>query len=242
MFPGDIPTSNNPPLLSDFFDCISGNQVIVMQKIPGGNAFSRSQYSWDARFTIGGGPSADAPPVNLPQVAGGPQLDWTLVLPWHNSWIDWYWSWFSQYFKYYAVQISVYRNYQEIPVSGDIWLISDPNYDANDPNRPIYSELVLPSSATPDPNITVDSYIRVQDDKSDWYRITNVSYDTTHSQWKLRLDRPYYYSSYNTSGQKYVFGIVPPAMSAQLPTRTHIVATNSLIESFTTILGNSTGS
>ena len=178
------------------------------------------QFSWDARFTIGGGPGLTPPPGNfLPyNKAQAPYDD------------DWYWIWFSQYFKYYAVQISVYRNYQEIPIGqGTVWVKAANKpasqgggpYDTNDPNRPLYSELVL--SNQPPADVTVDSYVRFRGDKSDWYRVTDMKYQSNN--WVLRLDRPYAALSIQQL----------PGVSA---VKNDIIATNSLIESFTTILAS----
>lgn len=175
--------------------------------------YTNPQFSWDARFTVGGGLGLTPPP-------GGFDMD--DVQYWH-----------VQYFKYYAVQFSVYRNYETIPIgSGVIWVRTakksgGDDYDANDPNRPLYSELEL--TTQPDADLTVGSAIRVRDDKSDWYRITSVEYESSPEKWIFRLDRPY-------------TGLVDAVRNGNLAehswARTDIIGTNTLIESFTTILGS----
>ena len=179
------------------------------------------QYSCDVRFTIGGGPGLTPPPG-----FGG-------LTP--AQWQAQYFYWFSQYFKYYAVQISVYRNYKEIPIGpGKVWLkaADKPSgggpYDVNDPNRPLYSEIVLTNQ--PDLDIVVNTAIRIRDTnssipcrKSDWYRVTAVGFNS--GAWTFRLDRP-------------VAGIDIGTSLAVSYDVTDLIATNSLLESFTTILGS----
>jgi type II secretory pathway pseudopilin PulG len=177
---------------------------------------SNKQYSWDARFTVGGGPGLTPPP-------GG--FDSNDVQ-----------YWFVQYFKYYAVQISVYRKYTTLKnnagndvMSGNVWVRASrrqdgSDYDTDDPNRPLYSEVVL--SSQPPLDLTVDSHVRIRDDRSDWYRVTSVSFDAGNSEWHIRLDRAY-------------AALVLPSTVTQISApKTSIIATNSLIESFTTILAS----
>ena len=171
-----------------------------------------SQFSWDARFTLGGGPGLTPPPG-----FDGPDA---------MDYVDY---WRTQYFNYYAVQISVYRRYEilgglEIP--GTIWVKAAEKpgggqYAGDDPNRPLYSELVV--SSQPPPDLMVDSHIRVLDDGSDWYRVTDVTYHG--NKWTFRLGRPY--TGLNIGTQD--------SVSAA---KNRIIGTNSLIESFTTILGS----
>jgi len=176
---------------------------------------SNAQYSWDARFTVGGGPGLTPPP-------GGFDMNDVQY-------------WFTQYFKYYAVQISVYRNFDTLKkddgsdtMAGTVWVRAGKkqdgsDYDTDDPNRPLYSEVVLTSQ--PPVDLTVDSHVRIRDDKSDWYRVTSVSFDAGNREWHVRVDRPYAGLNIGTQYQ----------VSAP---KSDIIATNSLIESFTTILGS----
>ena len=173
--------------------------------------FSNPQFSWEARFTVGGGPGLTLPP------GGFTQAD-----------VDY---WRMQYFNYYAVQISVYRNYEEITIgSGTVTVkpakkSDGTDYDPDDVNRPLYSELVLTSQ--PDLDLTVDSYIRVRDDKSDWYRVTAFRVTTDPDRWTYRLDRPY----------ARLVGFLGQQMEVSA-TRNDVIGTNSLVESFTTLLGS----
>ncbi len=210
MFPWDVLGNNDDcstfPLSQRLVDPDTSQRDRVLDA-------SKSQYSWDARFTIGGGPGLTPPPG----FTFASDADWQAQ----------YFYWFSQYFKYYAVQISVYRNYKQIPIGGGtIWVRTAPkpgggSFDTNDPNRLLYSELVV--SGQPNPDIIVGTAIRIRDDKSDWYRITAVGFQG--GTWTFRLDRPY-------AG----LNIGPNAeISAS---KNDVIATNTLIESFTTMLGS----
>ena len=179
------------------------------------------QYSCDVRFTIGGGPGLTPPPG-----FGG-------LTP--QQWQDQYFYWFSQYFKYYAAQISVYRNFKEIPIGpGRVWLKAADKpggggpYDVNDPNRPLYSEITVTNQ--PDADIVINTAIRIRDvdvgipcRKSDWYRVTAVGF--SGGTWTFKLDRP-------------VAGIDIGTGTSVSYNLTDLIATNSLLESFTTMLGS----
>ena len=217
MFPADVlgnaqdgtfPLSQRPP----------DNETHNCDRV---NDTSNTQFSWDARFTC-------------PRSSIGGMTDPTATPGFAAADMDY---WFTQYFKYYAVQISVYRNYAPLKtdsgalaMSGTVWIRASqkPNnggdYDTNDPNRPLYSEVVFTS--VPPVDLTVNSSIRIRDDKSDWYRVTAVSYNSGNHEWHIRLDRPY-------------AGLVLPNNSTQVGVpKSNIIATNSLLESFTTILGS----
>lgn|GEM_PF-3551531 len=228
MFPADVlgnaqdgtfPLSQRPP----------DNETHNCDRV---NDTSNTQFSWDARFTCPrssiGGMTDDTATAGGHPDPNNPNL----FVKWNAADMDY---WFTQYFKYYAVQISVYRNYAPLKtdsgalaMSGTVWLRASqkPNnggdYDTNDPNRPLYSEVVFTS--VPPVDLTVNSSIRIRDDKSDWYRVTAVSY--AGGEWHIRLDRPY-------------AGLVLLNNSTQISApKSNIVATNSLLESFTTILGS----
>ena len=174
---------------------------------------SNRQFSWDGRFTEPHGPNPNPPPGGFTTA--------------HVK----YWT--AQYFNYYPVQISVYRNYEEISIgSGTVWVKTGQKpgggyYDVDDPSRPLYSELVLTSQ--PDLDLMVDSFIRVRDDKSDWYKITAVRYTESPKRWYFRLDRPYARLVNEVRNQQLL------ELSAA---RNDVIGTNTLIESFTTILGS----
>jgi len=181
---------------------------------------SNTQFSWDARFTAARSSLGGMTDVTASPGFAAADMDF----------------WFTQYFKIYAVQISVYRNYTPLKtdsgalvMTGSVWVIASKkqdgsDYDTNDPNRPLYSQVVIKSP--PPLDLTVDSSIRIRDDKSDWYRVTAVTYDPGNHEWHIRLDRPY-------------AGLVLPNNSTQVSAqKNNIVATNSLIESFTTILAS----
>jgi type II secretory pathway pseudopilin PulG len=179
---------------------------------------SNTQFSWDARFTV-------------PRSSIGGMTDITAAPGFTVADMDY---WFTQYFKYYAVQISVYRNYSALKanpgdttpavMSGTVWVRVSGNYDMDDPNRPLYSEVVLTSA--PPADLSVNSSIRVRDDKSDWYRVTAVSFNAGSREYHIRLDRPYAgLTLSNTQTQRSV-------------PKSNIIATNSLVESFTTILAS----
>jgi hypothetical protein len=65
----------------------------------------------------------------------------------------------------------------------------------------------------------------VRSDKSDWYRVTSVTY--SGAQWVLRLDRPYAGPGLDITGQVAVSVL-----------KNDVIATNSLVETFTTMLGS----
>jgi hypothetical protein len=210
MFPGDV-------ILGD--DNNTTFPVELRPKDPATNLRDRvldtsnPQFSWDARFTIGRGPS-ETPPAGFTDF---------------SHWSEQRWVWFSQYFKYYAVQISVYRNYKELPVGPatiTLKVVSNGTaYSANDPNRPLYSEIVVANA--PPLDMMIGTAIRVRDSAgrpfsfSDWYRITAVSF--TPGQWTFKLDRPFAGIDGNQT--------LPAGMTVN-----DVIATNSLIDSFTTIL------
>ncbi len=209
MFPWDVLGGNDDsifPLTSRPIDCATTHRDRVID-------VNTPQYSWDARFTVGGGPGLTPPPGFL----------YSNAAAWQN---DYFW-WFSQYFKYYAVQISVYRNFQALTVGqGTVWLRAAQksgggDYDVTDPNRPLWSEVVVANQ--PPSEIVVGSAIRIRDDKSDWYKVTGVSYDG--SQWHFKLDRPY-------------AGLNLGSATSTSASKTDVIATNTLIDSFTTLLGS----
>jgi type II secretory pathway pseudopilin PulG len=238
MFPQDVLGSNQDttfPLKADY-DADPNKSMYAFYR-PGRTvntiydlcvSTSNPQYSWDARFTVGGGPGLTPPP-------GG-------VVPFDMNDVQY---WFVQYFKYYAVQISVYRNHDTLRkddgtdvMAGNVWVRASKrqdgsDYDTDDPNRPLYSELVLTSA--PPADLVVDSHVRIRDDKSDWYRVTSVSYDAGNHEWKIRFDRPYASKIDPATGRPELD--MTGVLSASRP-KSNIIATNSLIESFTTILAS----
>ena len=137
-----------------------------------------TEYSWDARFVLGGGPHCPPPGVNWPRVMYPPKslpptADHQYTPGAADNYFDWYdvWYWRHQYFNYYAVQISVYRNYEE-ELLNNVMIVTKAGkkpdgtaYEGTDPNRPIHSELVL--SAPPTMLLTVGADIRIADARSD---------------------------------------------------------------------------
>lgn len=206
MFPWEVLINNEDngtfPLSLRPLDCATSRRDRVLEA-------TNKQYSWDARFSIGGGIGTITPP-GFPEDTGSSQ---------DKHYIEY---WFTQYYRYYAVQISVYRNYKEIVVgAGTVTLKPADGYVDTDVNRPLYSELVLNSE--PDPDIMVGTAIRVRDQKSDWYKITAMTYDS--GCWTFRLDRPY-------------AGLPIGTTSGVSGNFSDVVATNTLLQSFTTILGS----
>lgn len=204
------------------------------------------EYSWDARFVLGGGPRCSPygekwdedgkwvmfPPKSLPPTAAH---QYTPGDPENYFNYNDVWRWRIQYFNYYAVQISVYRNYEEVkPALSDVTIVTKVDlkpdgteYEGTDPNRPIHSELVL--STPPPMQLTVGSHIRIADARSDWYEIKRFRFE--EGKWVYRLDRRV------TSKL--------PMLDLELDStedtkssvgRSDVIVTNSLIESFTTIL------
>ncbi|KPL04731.1 MAG: hypothetical protein AMK75_00745 [Planctomycetes bacterium SM23_65] len=207
MFPADVLGAHDDatfPLTQRPLDPNTNSRDRVVDR-------SNSQFSWDARFTIGGGLGLTLPPGGF-------------------TWADLEY-WWTQYFKYYAVQISVYRNYEEISIGpGTLWVKAAEkpgggHYDVDDPNRPFYSELEI--AQEPDADLTVGSYIRVRDDKSDWYQITAQRYTDSPRRWYFRLDRPY----------DRLVGLIGNMLEISAG-RNDLIGTNTLVESFTTILGS----
>jgi hypothetical protein len=215
MFPGDIlgdSESRTFLLANRPMDCNTNKRDRIVYA-------DNKQYSWDARFTIGQGIGTTPPPSNAPLNAGGN--------PWSDFTLDDVRDWYIKYYRYYAVQITVYRNYTSVPIgAGQITLVAakksdGTDYDTDDPNRPLYSELVLTSQ--PPAEVAPGYYIRVRDDRSDWYRIEKLTY--ANKTWRFRLDRPY--AGLNI-GNNYQVSV----------NRNDVIATNSLIHSFTTLLGS----
>ncbi len=234
MFPWDVLGNDNDPtfpieLRPDPDNAGPAHRDRVLEA-------SNPQFSWDARFTVGRGIS-ETPPANFGDMFNPPRPSFTLV-----DWQYQYYAWFSQYFKYYAVQISVYRNYREMLLPpGTIWTRApldtngNPLYSNNDPNRPLYSELALTIAPTgPDGrplDLMIGTAIRIRDDRSDWYRITAVT--VTPGHWTYKLDRPYAWKIYPDTWQaeRNITGL-----SEVSAPKNDIIATNSLLDSFTTIL------
>lgn len=142
-------------------------------------------YSWDARFDVGRG---------------------AIRTPW--GWTeDEAQQWFGKYFRYYVVDISVYRNYEEVSLSGGGSIANVGGPTPTDANLVPVCQLTL--NADPPVNLQVGWYIRVPNDHSDWYRIQKLNGRV------LTLDRPYVHGT----GSK-----------------GNIIATGSLVGHFTTFL------
>ncbi|HUV38443.1 MAG TPA: type II secretion system protein [Planctomycetota bacterium] len=177
------------------------------------------QFTWDARFSVGRGPGEVPPPGGRPNPNQPSQ-----VIAWTVEDIRYWWV---QYYKYYAVQISIYRNYAEMgPWQATVRVLPGTKsgggaYDADDPNRPLKCEVDF--AARPDRELMVGSYIRIRSTRSDWYKVTDTRVEG--GRFICRLDRPY-------AGHGLGTGMVWEQ------TYNDVIGTNSLIESFTTILGS----
>ena len=115
-------------------------------------------------------------------------------------------EWFSKYFRYYTVQISVYRNYKETQIPGG-GSISIYDEDAQDINNAVICRLTLSGNVPSD--IEVGYYVRFPDDRSAWYRIQEIDGNV------LILDRAY---------------------AGDTGSKGNVIATGSLVGSFTTFL------
>ena len=171
------------------------------------------QFTWDARFSVGRGPAETRDGGFRPPPGGFTQDDVVF--------------WWMQYYKYYAVQISVYRNYKVYgPYAGTISVRPEKkadgsDYDADDPNRPLRSEIAF--AERPYADLGVGSHLRIRDQRSDWYQITDVR--SEGGKHIFRLDRPY--AGLNIGTEMVVTRTV-----------SDIIGTNALVESFTTLLGS----
>jgi Tfp pilus assembly protein PilV len=124
-------------------------------------------------------------------------------------------GWFDKYFRFYVVDISVYRSYQETGLgSGTIQLLNTPT--ANDANLIPTCELTL--STTPPADLEVGWFIRIPSDRSAWYRVEKITGKI------LTLDRMYA----GPDGTPYT--------ADDAGSKSGIVATGSLVGSFTTFL------
>ena len=189
------------------------------------------QYCWDARFTIGRGIGETQVGENTLRMNPPPGQIYEGPDGWRDFSENDMRAWFERYYRYYAVQISIYRNYDEVvAASGQIALKADKRpdgsaYDNDDPNRPLYSELILKDAPI---EIQANWHIRVTKNEcqSDWYRIERMN-KRGAAQFVFRLDRP--------------FAPMVGAIGTQAEIEwsvTNIVATSSLIEHFTTMLGS----
>ena len=123
---------------------------------------SNSLYSWDARFDVGQG---------------------AIRIPWGWQASDAQ-NWFAKYWRYYVVDISVYRNYLEVPLGdGSITILNGPT--ASDANLIPTCELRL--NVVPPMALAVGWYVRFVDARSDWYQIKKID----NSGRVLTLDRVY---------------------------------------------------
>ena len=95
------------------------------------------------------------------------------------------------------------------------------DYDADDPNRPLKCEVEF--ATKPDRELGIGSYIRFRSQRSDWYKITDTRYEA--GKYIYRVDRPY-------AGHQIADGMEWSAAYND------VIGTNTLVESFTTILGS----
>ena len=198
-FPAYFPNDFDSGLVTAFLQAISNDTVQppINSAIVNGKVLDTANpnYSWDARFTLGQG-AFRMPPWSYGDPNGWSEADVQ--------------GWFSKYFRYYVVQISVYRGqrgkgYTDIDLgSGSINIIDE---DPNDLNNKLICRLVL---NTVSPDLEVGWYIRVPNEKSDWYQIKDIDPDGR----TLTLDRPYA----GSSGGK------------------RVIATGSLVGHYTTFL------
>lgn len=200
-FPQDFPQG----IVTAFLNAISNSTMsppIKGRLRADGNGIvdtADEQYSWDARFDLGRGA------LRTPWLGNSAQ-DQANAETWRQEI-------FSKYFRYYAVQISVYRNYhkEDLP-SGTVTVEPATGYVMSDPNRPLVCKLTL-SSVLP-AKVTQGWYIRVNEDRSDWYQIQKIDFPNPNNP-VLYLDRVY---------------------AGATGAKTDIIATDRLLGEFTTLL------
>ena len=206
-FPAYFPNDFDSGVVTAFLQAISNNTVQppINSAIVNGKVLDTANpnYSWDARFTLGQG-AFRMPPWSYGDPNG-----------WSESDVQ---GWFSKYFRYYVVQISVYRGqrgkgYTDIDLgSGSIsGVVADMEEGPANPDLNLIPTCRLVLNGTPSADLEVGWYIRVPNEKSDWYQIKDIDPDGR----TLTLDRPYAGSSGGKSG---------------------IIATGGLVGHYTTFL------